>query len=405
MPDSLPVASCHVCREGALRTVSGYESLMRVSSDAKPFRAGGSLAVCENCGTVQKPITAQWLAEVEAIYGSYSIYHNAGGAEQNVFATQGRQPQSRSSRLIEQLRDRVPVPSKGRLLDIGCGNGATLRAFSQLMPGWSLVGNEQNDRYRTAVEAIPQVEAFHVGEPETVVGSFDLLTLVHVLEHISDPVAYLRRVTANATPRGTIVAQVPAHRQNPFDLLVADHCTHFSLETLTAVFEAAGLEVLAASDEFVPRELTVVGRPGRTPVPLPDIAGSLDFRLAAIGQELDWLNDLARRGRQLAATGPIGVFGTSLGGAFLLGELGASLGFFVDEDPSKIGRVWDGRPILPPQAVPPEARVLLGLPDAVAAVVKARLGAPFADRFVLPGRASRKETLLCPADERVRRAS
>ena len=403
MPDFLTVASCHVCREGALRTVSGYESLMRVSSDAKPFRAGGSLAVCENCGTVQKPITAQWLAEVEAIYGSYSIYHNAGGAEQNVFATQGRQ--SRSSRLIEQLRDRVPVPYTGRLLDIGCGNGATLRAFSQLMPGWSLVGNEQNDRYRTAVEAIPQVEAFHVGEPETVAGSFDLLTLVHVLEHIADPVAYLRRVTANATPRGTIVAQVPAHRQNPFDLLVADHCTHFSLESLTAVFEAAGLEVLAASDEFVPRELTLVGRPGRTPLPLPDIAGSLEFRLADIGRELEWLNDLARRGRQLTATGPIGVFGTSLGGAFLLGELGASLGFFVDEDPSKIGRVWEGRPILPPQDVPPEARVLLGLPDSVATVVKERLGAPFADRLFLPGRVSWKGALPRTADERIRHAS
>lgn len=362
--------TCHVCRTGALRLIPGFETLKRVTSDAKPFAAGGSIAGCKRCGTIQKPTTARWQAEADAIYAAYTIYHNAGGAEQNVFTCGGGQPESRSSRLIGEVCERVGLPERGRMLDLGCGNGAMLRSFSKRLPGWTLVGNELGDSNRATIEAIVRVEELSVGQPEDVPGSFDAVTMLHVLEHVPNPVAYLKRVAGKLNPGGLAIVEVPDHRHGAFDLVVADHCTHFTLATLRAAFEAAGLEVVAAADDIVPKELTVIGRPGGAVKPL-DQSSALSESIRTVERQIGWLKDLARRGRE---AGPgVGVFGTSLGGAWLLGELGEAIAFFVDEDPAKIGMTWDGRPILHPRDVPAGATVIIGLPDSIAANVKRRL--------------------------------
>ncbi|MDB5314108.1 MAG: Methyltransferase type 11 [Gemmataceae bacterium] len=366
---------CHICRAGYLRRSPDFARIARVTSDAKPFPAGGELAVCEACGTIQKPITPSWEKDAAAVYEAYTIYHNAGGTEQAVFAGGGGHPTSRSSRLVGAVRDRVGLPAAGRMLDLGCGNGAMLRSFGEQMPGWALVGNDLSDKYRTTVEAIPGVEGFYPVDPENVPGTFDVITLLHVLEHIPDPVSFLRRLGPKLGPGGLIVVEVPDARHNPFDLAVADHCSHFTPETLRAVFGAAGFEVVVAGDDFVPKELTVVGRAGGVETPLG--SGRIDLAVAesTVRRHLAWLAELGRVGLALAETQRVGVFGTSLGGAWLLGELGPAVGFFVDEDPAKVGKVWDGRPIIHPAAVPAGATVLIGLPPVTAVPVKTRLEA------------------------------
>jgi SAM-dependent methyltransferase len=356
---------------GWLRTFPEFAALGRVTSDAKPFPTGGELAICEACGTVQKPITAEWQAEADAIYGAYTIYHNAGGAEQNVFNGGGGQPASRSSRLVQQIRERVGLPERGRMLDLGCGNGAMLRSFSEQLPGWSLAGNELDDKNRVVIEAIPRVEKLYAGEIETVPGSFDAITLLHVLEHVPNPVGFLKRIAASLNSGGLVVVEVPDFQHSPFDLAVADHCTHFSLDTLVAVFEAAGLEIIAAAEDFIPKELTVVGRGGGVARSLGSMPST--DQASVVNTQLDWLATLAHQGRKLARANRLGVFGTSLGGAWLLGELGADVSFFVDEDSAKIGKIWAGRPILQPSEIPLGSHVLIGLPDSIAANIKARL--------------------------------
>jgi len=46
--------------------------------------------------------------------------------------------------------------------------------------------------------------------------------------------------------------------------------------------------------------------------------------------------------------------------------------FFVDEDPNRIGRRCDGKPIIAPAEVPHDVPVFLGLPPAAAHAVAAR---------------------------------
>src|SRR5262245_31203781 len=77
--------TCHLCGAGALTTISGYAGLNRVTSDCKPWPAGGAIARCGACGLVQTPTTPDWAVEADTIYRQYAIYHQSGGHEQSVF--------------------------------------------------------------------------------------------------------------------------------------------------------------------------------------------------------------------------------------------------------------------------------------------------------------------------------
>jgi SAM-dependent methyltransferase len=327
--------------------------------------------VCRACGLVQKPVTPAWTAEAEAIYAAYTIYHNAGGSEQTVFAGGAGFPASRSARVVREVRARVPLPAAGRMLDLGCGNGAMLRAFGGEFPGWTLAGNDLSEQHRAAVESIPGVERFHAGTPADVPGAFDVITLAHVLEHVPNPAQYLRAAAAKLTPGGLLLIEVPSHRHNPFDLTVTDHCSHFTLETLRAVARSAGLEVVVEADDIIPRELTLVARP--TIIPQPGRPADVGAAIATASRHVRWLTGLAEQARDLAAAG-FGAFGTSIGAAWLLGTAGDGVRFFLDEDPAKVGQTWDGRPILRPADAPAGVPVLIGLPDALAADIHTRLG-------------------------------
>ena len=79
----------------------------------------------------------------------------------------------------------------------------------------------------------------------------------------------------------------------------------------------------------------------------------------------------------------VGVFGTSIAATWLAQHLADRIAFFVDEDPTRIGRSHFGRPIIAPADIPAGSSVVLPLAPVVAKAVNERLQrAEF--RFVLP---------------------
>lgn len=373
---------CHLCR-GPADELTGFRTLSRVTSDIRAWPAGGRLGVCRDCGTVQKLLDAVWHAEVGEVYRTYALYHNArGGTEQNIFGD-GGQPVTRSSRLIERLRADAGLPGRGRLLDIGCGNGGLLRSWARLLPDWTLAGTELDDKTRAVVEAIPGVERMYTGDIADVPSQFDAITLLHVLEHVADPVPFLAAVGKKLRPGGLVVVDVPDFARNPFDLAVVDHCNHFAPDSLAAVFRAAGFGEVVVRGDVVPKEHVAVGRLGGAMVPLGTTPVNPAAIAADVQQRLTWLSSMAAAGRA-AAGDTFGVFGTSTAGAWLLGALGDRIKFFVDEDEAKIGQMWAGRPILAAEAVPAGATVFVGLNATMAASVAARLAPRCPGTLVVP---------------------
>lgn len=363
---------CHVCAAPNIHEVAGYEALWRVTSDCKPWPKGGRLCVCSACGCVQKALDEAWFCETKKIYDAYSIYYQSDGVEQAVFDNVSGQPSLRSERLVEGLRYRVALPEKGRLLDVGCGNGAFLRVFGERAPLWSASGTELSDKYRTAVEAIEGVEALYTCAPAEVPGSFDLISIIHALEHIPGPRAFLASMWDKLNDDGLLLVEIPDCGQTCFDLLVADHCTHFTAATATAVLKSAGYEVISLATDLVPKELTIIARK------TADRENSCTQVSASCSSDstvgsVRWLQSVVESARSVSTMGAFGLFGTAIGATWLFGELGESVSFFVDEDPHRIGKTHMGLPIYRPSEVPADSHVFIALPSSQAKRVRARM--------------------------------
>lgn len=366
--------ACRLCGAAELQEFAEFRALRRVTSDCRPWPAGGRLFCCARCGGVQKPADEAWRRETDAIYTGYAIYHQGEGVEQAVFDQTSGAASSRSQRLLGALRSHVALPDRGRMLDVGCGNGAMLRAFSQTLPGWSLAGTELDDKYRGVIERIERVEGLHTCPPDQVPGTFDAVMMIHVLEHIAEPHGFLAAVRSKLLPGGLLLVELPHHAANPFELLIADHCTHFAAATAAALLEAAGFEVLLSAEDWVPKELTLLARK-EDGARATDVAHARAPSPAGhpVAAGLRWLSGIAAAARQLAAHESFGLFGTSIAAAWLFGELQGAVRFFVDEDANRVGKTCLDRPVYHPSQIPPGSQVFMPLSAALAESIRRRI--------------------------------
>ena len=369
---SSEVLACHVCGAPGLVAIPNYQKLSRVASDCKVWAAGGQLGLCSRCGCAQAVLDARWHQDAKAIYANYSIYHQSQGAEQNVFDPVSGKPLARSASLVQRLDGESLLPARGRMMDFGCGNGGLLRSFGAVFKNWTMSGLELYDDRRQEIESIERVERLFTPPMSDVPGLFDLITFSHVLEHFEAPLDCLVQMRDHLKPGGLILIEVPDCAANPFMLLVADHASHFCLPVLQRLVEQAGYEILVGANDWVAKELTLIGR--KAPKPASHTwthEGCMDA--AQLNASVAWLERLATQARTVSNRKPFGIFGTSIAGAFLFGELGDSVDFFVDEDPNRPGKVWCGRPIYAPNQVPAGSHIFVGLAPGIAAKVLERV--------------------------------
>jgi 2-polyprenyl-3-methyl-5-hydroxy-6-metoxy-1,4-benzoquinol methylase len=153
----------------------------------------------------------------------------------------------RHVRLVEEL-----CPGKEcRLLDIGAGYGFFLEGLSRR--GFSeVMGVEISEERRAlALEhcSAPIID-YDVDDPKADIGRFEIITLFHVLEHVADPIDFLRQTGKLLAPGGVLVVEVPnvdemlldtCQAYNDFYWIRA-HLHYFSQETLRECFRRAGFD-------------------------------------------------------------------------------------------------------------------------------------------------------------------
>lgn len=366
-----PFPPCHLCG-GVLQQLPAHLVAGQVTSDCRPWDGSGALAACQYCGTVQKALTPNWHQEVAEIYAGYAVYAQAEGGEQLSFDSDSGANRSRSTTIVHWLEQQSNLPDSGRLLDIGCGNGSFLQAFRQTFSHWQMVGAELDDRNRALVESIPGVLRLHTKPLSELSESFDLVVMVHTLEHIPSPVNFLASIKELLNSTGMLIIQVPDLKASAFDLLIADHCTHFSQDTLRWVVESAGYQVLALANNCVAKELTLLARASPTASKATPAPNSPHSDIGHAERHLLWLDQLLEQAKSL--DGEVGLFGTSISATWLAKELEGRVSFFVDEDANRIGNCHLGLPILSVEKAPTALPILMPIRHDIALAIKNRLG-------------------------------
>jgi 2-polyprenyl-3-methyl-5-hydroxy-6-metoxy-1,4-benzoquinol methylase len=132
---------------------------------------------------------------------------------------------------------------RGRLLDYGCGTGHFLAAAKA--GGWQVAGLEPNARARAEASR-------RAGQPigeklvtELERGSFDVITLWHVLEHVHQLNETLAQLTALLKPTGVLLIAVPNvesfdaqhYRENWAAYDVPRHLYHFAPRTMALLLK------------------------------------------------------------------------------------------------------------------------------------------------------------------------
>ena len=115
----------------------------------------------------------------------------------------------RGALLRRRLRwDCPPWIGRGRYLDVGCGSGGALAVAKAL--GWRVAGIEMDAA--AAGMARRFSDEVHTGDimaAPFAPASFDVVSAFHVLEHVPDPVAVVRRMLEWLAPGGVAVIEVP----------------------------------------------------------------------------------------------------------------------------------------------------------------------------------------------------
>lgn len=163
------------------------------------------------------------------------------------------------------LRERVSfVRSRARgsrILDVGCGNGSFLNAMAAVR--CDVHGLEP---YQEALAGVPEelrsrirCEPFEAANyPE---GSFDVITLWHVLEHLARPVETLQSIRKFLKSDGTLILEVPNFASHEarwlgpywYNLDAPYHFWHFTPQTLQAAVQQAGFQVTTCVTSAVTR--------------------------------------------------------------------------------------------------------------------------------------------------------
>lgn len=141
-------------------------------------------------------------------------------------------------------------PQRGKLIELGCGAGFLLAAFAE--SGWNVTGIEPDRGFceyiqkKRGLNAIPSIlETAKIPD-----NAADVVVMLHVIEHVPDPLATLQHIHRVLRPGGHLVLETPRYDSLMFKLLgkrerslsCDGHIYFFTTDSLKKLTEKAGFK-------------------------------------------------------------------------------------------------------------------------------------------------------------------
>jgi len=210
----------------------------------QPPNLDGPLVQCPECGLYYVGVRASGLA-----YGTAPGVSTARKiAEANRrFPDLPREEEERLDLLNARWRlDLIKrYRRSGRLLEVGCGRGAFLKAAREV---FEVCGVEPNPEH--AREASREAEVFEGLVEDSPWSGFDVAVSFHVLEHVASPSRFLQSLADRLNRGGLLAIETPDIGAWPYRVFgsrwrqfIPEHYYFFDHETLTRMLSKSGFDL------------------------------------------------------------------------------------------------------------------------------------------------------------------
>ena len=223
---------CSLCKNTQLRIIS------KKVRDSKKHK----IIECIKCGLIQlNPLPNH--TELSEFYDKDRQAKNAG-INFNIATMEKKayEDTKRRVKLVQNIAKR-----RDKILEIGSGHGFFLKGMLNL--GFNVTGIEISKQRREITKKILGINVLDVNlnENKEILGKFDIILLFHVLEHVAEPIKFLKNIKTMLTKNGKIIIEVPNVEDHQVFLNEAynawywqkAHLSYFSPDTLRLVLQKA----------------------------------------------------------------------------------------------------------------------------------------------------------------------
>jgi 2-polyprenyl-3-methyl-5-hydroxy-6-metoxy-1,4-benzoquinol methylase len=201
------------------------------------------IGFCHVCGHTQM--------QVEYTVDMFSILYFSNNAAPDMWLN-GSEEYSPYQQMLEHIGDDILAKCQ-RVADFGCGAANTLTLIKRIHPAISCYGFDfQTNNCPANIETV----ACDLNKLSALVDSpwqhyFELLLTTHMLEHVIDPIDYLKNLARLTVPAGHLFIEVPDCGQQALfcrleqtNIVHGQHIHYYTADSLAYIANRAGWSVL-----------------------------------------------------------------------------------------------------------------------------------------------------------------
>ncbi|MEO1081892.1 MAG: class I SAM-dependent methyltransferase [Pseudomonadota bacterium] len=163
-----------------------------------------SLVRCQTCGLIAQnpPIKSEQITD---LYPDNYLAHSPASRSKGIYGGLKETLARRTARSIA-----ATIPEGGTLMEIGCGNGHLLRRIASERPDVRLKGVDIEE---VEITGLANFEFYHGQFEDTQIPpeSIDLIYCSNLIEHVPDPLRFLRKARSTLKNRGVVHGVTPDH--------------------------------------------------------------------------------------------------------------------------------------------------------------------------------------------------
>ncbi len=248
--------NCYICESSNAKILfkqQGNDTYIKYVFDKEPKNLYWKM--CLDCGLVYRsPVLEE--DEIDLLYKNYDRTVVKEEVSNDYFKKIISIPKEESENwqkskwVYKEINNKISLISNIDILDVGCGGGTLLYSFYELFKNIKLHGVEINSVYANIAKKNLEIDVIEKKFKSGLFGKkFDLIVNTKVLEHISDPISFLKEMRKDLNNNGFLFIETP-DVSDMFHLPASDerffipHIYFFSENSLSNLLHMAGFSII-----------------------------------------------------------------------------------------------------------------------------------------------------------------